>query len=93
MLNALTTLSLLLCMAMVALWVRSYWKADGIERARGWETTTAAGPFVRWRTAQLSSNRRGIILASFWGFRHQCESLFRRIAGWFASPDVASHAF
>jgi hypothetical protein len=33
--TCLTILSLLLCLATVALWVRSYWRQDNLERVRG----------------------------------------------------------
>ena len=46
LLNVLTLLSLLLCVAVVALWVRSYWVSDGYEFVRKgvrWEAVSEKG--------------------------------------------------
>jgi len=66
--NGLAVVSLMLCVVTVGLWVRSYWKADGIERDKGWEVSTSAGVDVHWTSIQFISNRHGIIIASFRGF-------------------------
>jgi hypothetical protein len=63
-----TALSLILCLAAVALWARSYWKADGIGRASGWEVATPTGNNVAWAQMQFISNRQGIIFAAYRGF-------------------------
>jgi hypothetical protein len=63
--------SLLLCVATVALWVRSYWRLDGIvhyrlgdERDRGWSIQSVVGETraprrTAARSAALSRRRTG----------------------------------
>ena len=48
LLNVLTALSLLLCVAVVALWVRSYRLADSVEwrDSRGWRSVRSARGYV-----------------------------------------------
>jgi hypothetical protein len=56
--NLLTALSLLLCVAAVALWVRSYWVADQVRRGRmqspttivWWQVYSDGGAFGAGRT-------------------------------------------
>jgi hypothetical protein len=40
LLNLLTALSLLLCVAVVVLWVRSQWESDRVMRGSPWDTDT-----------------------------------------------------
>ena len=51
LLNVLTVLSLLLCMAVCVLWVRSYWVADSLWKSRWREADTrleSASGEIRW---------------------------------------------
>src|SRR5687768_14337477 len=59
LLNLLTALSLLLCVAVVALWVRSYWRADVL----GYE-----GPesHDRWQRGGSASSARGLLAVERW---------------------------
>jgi hypothetical protein len=52
--NALAVMSLVVCMAMIALWARSYWRCDVISRA----SATMNPPGLRTRTAMSS---KGVI--------------------------------
>ena len=61
LLSLLTVLSLLLCMAAVTLWVRSFFRSDAI--ARYTYGPTGAGAFSRVRSVR--SERGGIVLADF----------------------------
>lgn len=48
LLNALTTLSLLLCVAAVGLWVRSYWRCDNIWLGRLEASTDKGEVYITW---------------------------------------------
>jgi hypothetical protein len=56
LLNLLTALSLLLCVAVVALWVRSYWVADVLQSGR----VAFEGPWYTASACWIVSGRGGV---------------------------------
>src|SRR5688572_15039431 len=55
--NVLAALSLVLCVAVVALWVRSYWRADWL----GWYTSvTEFDKDIRWMENSLYTEFCGL---------------------------------
>ena len=75
LLNLVTTLSLLACAAVVALWVRSYWVSDAVlggNRSGEWGTQTLSGTWAFVRTnaphghATLRWDRFDSRLSSVW---------------------------
>ena len=68
LLNLLTALSLLLCVAVVALWVRSYWHWDGLHRAQ----MSPGG--LTWVSKSFSSSS-GMLWADIWRGSYQDRSI------------------
>lgn len=68
MLNVVTVVSLLLCVASVALWVQSRWKPGGIYHCREWGAMTPHGLDVHHTTIALMSGRQGIVFGRDDGF-------------------------
>jgi hypothetical protein len=61
-LNAATWLSLLLSVGTVCLWVRSYWKAEVIERHHEWHEGTGGNEKPRYSNLILQSDPFGLIV-------------------------------
>jgi hypothetical protein len=67
-LNAATALSLLLCVGVAGLWVRSYWTADSLVRNQKWQTQTGDDLVSRWRDMNVWSSRGRLMAASHVGY-------------------------
>jgi hypothetical protein len=65
--NGLTVLSLLLCLATVGLWVRSYWTPDVLVRHHKWETHSHGYPEIVSTLMTLSSNHGRLIAGKIYG--------------------------
>jgi hypothetical protein len=75
LLNLLTVLSLLLCVAVVILWVRSYWRADYV-RIQGWYEWKWISTTGQLTVYRVVDEERTFELRAFFGPVAMFEAIF-----------------
>jgi hypothetical protein len=65
-LPALTAMPAALCLVAIALWVRSYWRTDYVERRQESPQLFKAGVPLRWNLQVLKSQRGRLLVGAHW---------------------------
>src|SRR5256885_2082005 len=79
-LNGLTVLSVVLCVATVALWVRSYWVWDTVSHTKNWHPDPSGKGRIL-RASFLTHADGKITFESFWD-RTTDAPLYEKMPGW-----------
>jgi hypothetical protein len=66
LLNVLTALSLLLCVAVVSAWVRSFWASENVGYAASWDEWSDAAGMYATRTTVETGFSAGMIRGEAW---------------------------